>query len=198
MSLWDQVKLNMTEWYAVAADKTEEMARIGVRKYDKFTISRDVERAFTDLGSHVYGAVREGRSDFAGDPVVLGAVERLRTLELELEHKEREIQSIRSQARPWPTPTPASPPPVPAGGRGGPSHDAAPTAADPAPARPTAPGEPDEADIEASLDPRATVPGAHGLEPWDEEIALWNEPLDLDEEAPAEEGRPRPGRGGTD
>jgi hypothetical protein len=73
MSLWDQVRANMSDCYAVAADKTEEMARIGVRKYDKFTISRDIERAFTDLGSHVFASVREGRDSVRSAPTPDGA-----------------------------------------------------------------------------------------------------------------------------
>ncbi|MHB8079022.1 MAG: hypothetical protein ACYDIE_07190 [Candidatus Krumholzibacteriia bacterium] len=194
MSLWDEVRANMSEWYAVAADKTEEMARIGVRKYDKFTISRDIERVFTDLGSHVYAAVREGRTDFTHDVTVHDAVERLRALELQLAQKEREIAAIRGVARPRPqagggsgvaavTPT----------GRGAAGGPELPVASPGAPAA----GEPDEVEIEASLDPRGGGADDPRVDAWDDEIALWNEPLDLDDE-PGETGGaardPRPGR----
>lgn len=188
MSLWDQVRANMSEWYAVAADKTEEMARIGVRKYDKFTISRDIERVFTDLGSHVYAAVREGRTDFAHDATVHGAVERLRALELQLEQKEREIAAIRSVARPRPiVGGEAGPLPPGSGGRATGGREVA--------AEPVGP-EADE--IEASLDPRGGGAGEPDSGPWDDEIALWNEPLDLDEEPGEGGGAPRDPRPGAD
>lgn len=195
MSLWEQVRANMSDWYAVAADKTEEMARIGVRKYDKFTISRDIERAFTDLGSHVYASVREGRTDFAHDVAVHDAVERLRTLELQLEQKEREIAVIRGVARPGPhlgggngapaTPTPGSGAAVgadlPAGAGAAPPNSA-----------------PDDAEIEASLDPRRAVGSGAESGPWDDEIALWSEPLNLDDDPEETGGVARDPRTGFD
>jgi hypothetical protein len=99
MPLWDQVKSNIVEWYESAADKTEELAKIGVRRYDKFGISRDIERQFTELGSLVYNGMREGRSDWAGDATVNAIVERIGRLEEELRRKEEEIESIRDEHR---------------------------------------------------------------------------------------------------
>lgn len=96
MPLWEQVKGNLIEWYTIAADKTEELAKIGVRRYDKFGISRDIERQFTELGSLVFNAVREGREEFAGDATVLAIVERIKVLEDDLKHKEEEIEEIRT------------------------------------------------------------------------------------------------------
>jgi hypothetical protein len=95
MPLWDQVKSNLVEWYTVAADKTEELAKIGVRRYDKFGISRDVERQFTELGSFVYNAVAEGKQDFLSDPTLAAIIERIKGLEADLKQKEEEIEEIR-------------------------------------------------------------------------------------------------------
>jgi hypothetical protein len=99
MPLWDQVKSNLVEWYTAAADKTEELAKIGVRRYDKFGISRDIERQFTELGSFVYTALTEGRGDFAADPTLLAIVERIKVLEQDLAAKESEIEDIKSSHR---------------------------------------------------------------------------------------------------
>ena len=60
MPLWEQVKGNLVEWYSAAADKTEELAKIGVRRYDKFGISREIERQFTELGGLIYAVVIYG------------------------------------------------------------------------------------------------------------------------------------------
>ena len=99
MTLWDDVKKNMVEWYGVAADKTNELAKVGVRRYDIFGISRDIERQFSEMGSFVYTALNEGRTDLADDPVLLALMERVRTLEGELKAKESEIEEIRRQDR---------------------------------------------------------------------------------------------------
>ena len=95
MPLWDQVKSNLVEWYTVAAEKTEELAKIGVRRYDKFGISRDIERQFTELGSFVYNAIAGGGQDFLQDPTLLAIVERIKGLEEDLRKKEEEIEEIR-------------------------------------------------------------------------------------------------------
>ncbi len=97
MALWDDVKTNLTEWYGVAADKTGELARVGVRRYDIFGLSRDIERQFSEIGSLIYGAVNEGRSDVLEDPLLLALVDKVRDLEGELQAKEKEISSIRTE-----------------------------------------------------------------------------------------------------
>ncbi|MFO7654084.1 MAG: hypothetical protein R6X25_09715 [Candidatus Krumholzibacteriia bacterium] len=99
MSLWDRVKVNLTEWYTVAADKTEEVTRVGMRRYDRFGISRDIERQLTELGSIVYTAHREGRADVAESPTYAAIIRRVEELEAELQRKEEEIEAIRREAR---------------------------------------------------------------------------------------------------
>ena len=99
MPLWEKVKGNLMEWYGVAADKTEEMAKIGVRRYDRFGISRDIERQFTELGSLVYNGVSEGQQGILEQESLLTILSRIQELELELQHKEEEIDSIRSESQ---------------------------------------------------------------------------------------------------
>jgi len=99
MPLWDQVKNNLVEWYSVAADKTEELAKIGIRRYDKFGISRDIERQFAELGSFVYEAVRQQKSDFSSDPTMQAIIERITLLQQELDQKESEITEIKEDHR---------------------------------------------------------------------------------------------------
>ncbi len=97
MALWDDVKKNLTEWYGTAADKTGELARVGVRRYDIFGLSRDIERQFGEIGSLVYGAVNEERDDVLQDPLLLDLVDKVRELEAELQAKEREISDIKAE-----------------------------------------------------------------------------------------------------
>ncbi|MEZ4387631.1 MAG: hypothetical protein R3D98_08650 [Candidatus Krumholzibacteriia bacterium] len=97
MSIMDQVKKTLREWYALAADRTGDMAKISVRMYDKYGISREIERQLSELGSYVYHAVDEGRTDFAGDEAFLAAVTRVKELEQDLDAKVTEIEEIRLQ-----------------------------------------------------------------------------------------------------
>ncbi|MBC8425868.1 hypothetical protein H8E07_17290 [bacterium] len=98
MTLWDDVKSNLTEWYGVAADKTGDLAKVGLRRYDIFGLSRDIERQFSEIGSLVYNALGEDRRDVLDDPVLLSLVDKVRELEQDLQGKEQEISEIKTSA----------------------------------------------------------------------------------------------------
>ena len=98
MSMWDEVKKNLTEWYSVTSDKTSEVARITSLRYDKFGISRDIERQLSELGNIVYTGLKEGREDLLVDPAVQALMTRLEDLEGELADKEAQVASIRDGA----------------------------------------------------------------------------------------------------
>lgn len=95
MSIMDQVKKNLREWYSLAADRTGEMAKISVRMYDKYGISREIERQLSELGSYVYHAVEQDRTEFAGDEEFAAWIERIKGLEADLHAKVEEIDDIR-------------------------------------------------------------------------------------------------------
>lgn len=97
MSIMDQVKKNLREWYTLAADRTGEMAKISVRMYDKYGISREIERQLSELGSYVYHAVEDGRTEFSGDAEFQSWIERIKSQEKDLEAKVEEIEEIRIQ-----------------------------------------------------------------------------------------------------
>ena len=95
MSLFDEVKNNLMEWYTVSSDKTTEVARITTRRYDKFGISRDIERQFGELGSLIFNGIKEDRQELLADPAVLALLERIKGLEDELKVKNEEIDNIQ-------------------------------------------------------------------------------------------------------
>lgn len=195
MSLWDQVKANMLEWYGTAAERTEEMARIGVRKYDKLTLSRTLERTLMQLGRHAYGALRDGRTDFAGDPEVREAVGRIRDLEEQLAVKEQEIAEIRAAAQARGAGAPgagmagagavrgradAGGPP----GRGDAHSQPSPDAAAPAA------GDETDAGLELDFEPGPAPGGDMVLDAWEDELAGWEAaPEDLGPEGDDRDGR---------
>jgi len=96
MSLFDEVKRNLVEWYGVAADKTGVAAKVGARKYDIFGISRDIERQFSEIGDIVYNGIESNRSDILDDPVLLELIEKVRKLEKEMAAKQAEISDIKA------------------------------------------------------------------------------------------------------
>ena len=97
MSLFDDVKNNLMEWYTVSSDKTAEVARITTRRYDKFGISRDIERQFGELGSLIYNGLKEERQELLADPAVRALLERIKGLEDELRLKNEEIDKIQQE-----------------------------------------------------------------------------------------------------
>jgi hypothetical protein len=97
MALFDDVKKNLMEWYNVTSEKTNELARVSTRKYDKFGISRDIERQFGELGSLVYNGLKAEREDILDDQAVGVLFERIKGLEEELMSKDEEIDSIRDE-----------------------------------------------------------------------------------------------------
>ena len=97
MSLFDDVKKNLVDWYGISSEKTVEVARVTTRRYDKFGISRDIERQFSELGSLIYNGTKEGRQDLIQDPAVLALVERIKGLESELKLKSEEIEIIQQE-----------------------------------------------------------------------------------------------------
>lgn len=97
MSLFDDVKKNLVEWYSISSEKTAEVARVTTRRYDKFGISRDIERQFSELGSLVFNGIKENRQDLMLDSGVLALVERIKGLETELLLKSEEIDNIQQE-----------------------------------------------------------------------------------------------------
>nr|MEE4268968.1 hypothetical protein [Candidatus Krumholzibacteria bacterium] len=99
MSLWDEVKKNVVDIYSVTSDKTTEIAKVGTRRWDKFGISRDIERQFSELGNLVYTGIKDGKDQILEDPAVSVLMSRIEALEQELKKKEAEIESIQKEHR---------------------------------------------------------------------------------------------------
>jgi len=97
VSIWDDAKKNLVEWYSVTADKTTELAKVTSLRYDKFGLSRDIERQFSELGSLVYNGLREEDGDVLASPGVAALMERIAGLEKDLRAKEDEIGAVKKE-----------------------------------------------------------------------------------------------------
>lgn len=119
MGMWDDVKKNLADWYAVTSDKTSEVARVTSLRYDKFAISRDIERQFGELGHYVYAGLRAGRQDVPEDPAVHRMMDRVDALERELQAKDEQITATKARRRPEDAATAGAPPTGPTATRAG-------------------------------------------------------------------------------
>ncbi len=99
-SLWEQIKKGVTDFYSSAAEKTDELAKVGVRKVDIVGIKRNIAHAMADLGGRVHHMLTEEQNtNVAEDEEVLkhlSSIDRLRGL---LKDKEQEIESIKKAAQ---------------------------------------------------------------------------------------------------
>jgi gas vesicle protein len=97
-TLWNRVKKNLVDWYEMAYDKTDEMARIGKKKVEITGLNRSIEKHFSEMGGRVYDLiVEQGHrgNKTADDDVVQRLVAEVKELESRLQQKEDEIESIK-------------------------------------------------------------------------------------------------------
>jgi len=99
-SLWENMKKGVSEFYTAAAEKTDELAKVGARKLDIVGVRRNIAHEMADLGGRVYHMiVEEKREDLSKDPEVMQHVESIKRLEVFLKEKEKEIEEIRKSSR---------------------------------------------------------------------------------------------------
>lgn len=97
-SRWGDVKSTFFEFYSKAAERTEEMARVGVKQYDRFALTREIQRQFELLGRHVYTRLQaDPEAPVGRDAEVARGMEQIRALETERDTREAEIREIRAK-----------------------------------------------------------------------------------------------------
>ncbi len=97
-TLWNRVKKNLVDWYEMAYDKTDEMARIGKKKVEITGLNRSIEKHFSEMGGRVYDLiVEQGHrgNRTADDDAVQRLIAEVKELESRLRQKEEEIESIK-------------------------------------------------------------------------------------------------------
>jgi hypothetical protein len=100
-SLWEKVKRNLVEWYDVAHEKTDELARIGKKKIEMAGLNRTIEKHLSELGGRVYELIEElnQQKGVAQDEKVMGLIEDIKRLEEQLHQKEEEIERIKEEKK---------------------------------------------------------------------------------------------------
>ena len=106
-SLWENIKKGVSEFYSSAAEMTDEIAKVGVRKFDIVGIRGNIGHEMAELGGRVYHMiVEEKNKDVADDSDVKKHIKSIKRLEAFLEEKEKEIEKIKKAARDRKTPKP--------------------------------------------------------------------------------------------
>ena len=96
---WDRLKRQLEDFYQTAADKTDELARVGARRIDVMSLRRQFSREMLSLGSRVYEMLtKENAGNVAEDPEVRRRLEAAKSLEEEISRRETEISEIRTAA----------------------------------------------------------------------------------------------------
>ncbi|MBD3336467.1 MAG: hypothetical protein GF355_13220 [Candidatus Eisenbacteria bacterium] len=94
------MKKQIREIYSVASEKTEEYAKIGKKRLDILSLSRDVAREKRALGERVYELGQQDPPPSVLEDVTVKAIlGRVRKLESDIGELEEEIGRIREEAR---------------------------------------------------------------------------------------------------
>jgi ubiquinone biosynthesis protein UbiJ len=99
-SLWESIKKSAVEVYSSAAERTDELAKVGVRRFDIVGIRRNIAHEMADLGGRVHHMLTEEKNtDVAGDAEVAKHLKSIDMLRRLLSEKEKEIETIKTTAR---------------------------------------------------------------------------------------------------
>ena len=97
-TLWNKIKKSVVEGVTVAAEKTEELTKLGKVKIEILNTKRKITVKFSELGSIVYDAVRKGtEKDEIASEKVKKLVAAVQKLEEELAEKERQFEEIHKK-----------------------------------------------------------------------------------------------------
>ncbi len=97
--VWGTIKKKVAAGVAVAAEKTEEYTKLGKAKLDILAIRRSITQKRTELGSAIYTAVKDGRTEGAfTSGAVKGYIAELDRLDRELADKQAQYEVLRKKA----------------------------------------------------------------------------------------------------
>jgi hypothetical protein len=109
MAFWERVKEELRKaaqegWGAVkegakiAAEKSEEMAKVGKLKIRTHTLNKQAEKLFADLGGQVYDMAKPPYENPLSNAEVMKLVEEIKKVEEDKGKVEAEIEHVRKKA----------------------------------------------------------------------------------------------------
>jgi hypothetical protein len=97
--LWGKIKKSVSEGVTVAAEKTEELAKLGSAKLDVLNTRRKLTKKHGELGCLVYTMLKEKKpgADILKTAEVKNLVEALKNLDNEKAEKEKIYEDLRKK-----------------------------------------------------------------------------------------------------
>ena len=98
--LWEKIRKSVVEGVTIAAEKTEELTKLGKAKIEILNSKRKISAKFTELGSILYDAIKDGNTV---EVIKSGKVEELvnaiKEFESELESKEQKFEEMKKKPK---------------------------------------------------------------------------------------------------
>ena len=99
--LWEKIKKSVVEGVTFAAEKTEEITKLGKAKLDILGVKRKISKNFTELGGLMYDAIKDGKAeDVLKSSELEVLVSSVKDLEKELREKEEEFENLKKKVEP--------------------------------------------------------------------------------------------------
>jgi hypothetical protein len=98
--MWGKIRKTVTEGVAIAAEKTEEYAKLGKAKLDILATRRKISQKRTELGGIVYAAMKDGKEkEILTAKNLKSLVGELDTLETELARTKKQYDTMKKKAQ---------------------------------------------------------------------------------------------------
>ena len=99
--LWEKIKKSVAEGVTYAAEKTEEITKLGKAKLDILGVKRKISKNFTEIGGLMYDAIKDGKAeDVLKSSELKVLVSSVKDLEKELSEKEGEFENLKKKVEP--------------------------------------------------------------------------------------------------
>ncbi|MBN2029339.1 hypothetical protein JW824_03745 [bacterium] len=96
---WEDIKKKVKGGVAIAADKTEEYAKIGKLKVDIVKINHNLDKAYANLGRAMHKLLSKSRKvDVTDNAQVKTLITKIDDLNKSVQAKEKEIESIKKES----------------------------------------------------------------------------------------------------
>ena len=96
---WEDIKKKVKGGVAIAADKTEEYAKIGKLKVDIVKINHNLDKAYAGLGRAMHKLLSKSKKvDVTDNAQVKTLITKIDDLNKSVQTKEKEIESIKKES----------------------------------------------------------------------------------------------------
>jgi hypothetical protein len=105
-TFWDRLRKNVSEGFRVAADRTDELARVGKLKLDLLNLKRKLNHEFSEIGRAFYAHINKQKKkdwgsieDFSQQPTITELTEKAATLMESIKKIEADITEISTEPK---------------------------------------------------------------------------------------------------